>query len=304
MSDNKMYCKKRNAIALLITLFFVISITAAVSISLSQYQKGGEALNKSRFLVQSSTIMEDVLGMLQTMQEVKEIKDAQSLWVFLQGNTVLPIDAEGVQVLIDITSAHGKLNINELSSSETLQNLLSEYLLRYNVQDIAYLNALLLDCMRSQQPIYATQIIDTMPWMYHDRIANAEHLKQILAFYTQTRHDNSVQNVPWEKLFRFAENGSSEIDMNYATADLWQLMIPELKEEKAVLLTQNTEPYENEESIDLDLETQQTLAEFGVGYYTPVLNVDISIAKGDLEARIILEYAIDTKEVKVLTYAI
>jgi hypothetical protein len=45
----KRWSKNRHGVALLITLFFIIAITAAVGVSLMNLRKSGEELHQARF---------------------------------------------------------------------------------------------------------------------------------------------------------------------------------------------------------------------------------------------------------------
>ena len=286
----------RKAIALLVTLFFIIAITVSVGISLTQLQKGSLQLQEGRFLTQSSAVMEDVLTLLQNSSEIFKIEDAVSFNIFLMSASLIPFEAGDLRVKIAMRSARDKLNINTLTGSEELQDALKKYLMRYNIQDISYLVDILLDCMGGKQDIYRTEIFDEIPWMYRDRIVNYVHLQQLLDFYVKMRHDNSVHSVPWQEIMSF-DRKNTEIDANYARAEVWRLMLQ-------MLVEGGLTEYESEADLGLSAEELQQLAPFGLAYYLPIIYVDVMIEENDKKARIVIKYDIASKKAQEFNYDI
>ena len=294
----------RKAIALLVTLFFIIAITVSVGISLTQLQKGSLQLQEGRFLTQSSAVMEDVLTLLQNSSEIFKIEDAVSFNIFLMSASLIPFEAGDLRVKIAMRSARDKLNINTLAGSEELQESLKKYLMRYNIQDISYLVDILLDCMGGKQDIYRTEIFDEIPWMYRDRIVNYVHLQQLLDFYVKMRHDNSVHLVPWQEIMSF-DRKNTEIDANYARAEVWRLMLPDTDEGTIQMLVEGglTE-YGSEADLGLSAEELQQLTPFGLAYYLPIIYVDVMIEENDKKARIVIKYDIASKKAQEFNYDI
>jgi hypothetical protein len=295
---------RRNGIALMITLFFIIAITAAVGVSLMHLRLGGEQLHEGRFLVQSSAVLDDVLTLLERVQEISPIQDADSLNVFLLSAGFLPLEALDLRVKIEVQSKMGHLNINTLSESEALQDALSKYMLRYNVQDIAYMTDLLIDCMSGPKEYYRTDIFDEMPWLYRERIVSQEHLQQILDFYTRLRHDNSVQSLPWSELVRFGEHNDTALDANYVTPEVWQVLLPTLEDEFAEKLADGMETYASADDLDLSEEELSDLEGFSVRYYVPAVHVSVDIEEHNRSSRIAFDYNLTTKKGSHFVYGI
>ena len=61
----------RKAIALLITMMFIIAITISVGVGLSYTKRAQNVLKDENFLLQSSIILNDVLTLLKNSQELK-----------------------------------------------------------------------------------------------------------------------------------------------------------------------------------------------------------------------------------------
>jgi hypothetical protein len=296
--------QSHSGIALMITLFFIIAITSAVGVSLMHLRKGGEQLHEGRFLVQSSAVLDDVLALLERVQEVAPIEDADSLEIFLLSAGFLPLEAQELRVKIEIQSAMGRVNINTLSESEALQDALNKYMLRYNVQDITYMTDLLIDCMSGPKENYRTDLFDEMPWLYRERIVSREHLQQILDVYTRLRHDNSVQKMPWPELVRFGEHNDSALDANYITPQVWQLLLPALQEESAEVLAAGLETYGSADDLGLSEEELSKLQGFDIRYYIPAIHVSIDAEEHNRSSRIAFDYNLTTKRGSHFVYGI
>ena len=298
------YANRHSGIALLITLFFIMAITVAVGISLSQLQKGGKGLHEGRFLVQSSAVLEDVLSVLQNSPMMAEVKDTATFNVFLESTAVIPFEVQDLRVLIRMQSARGKFNINALKGSEVYRDALNTYMLRYNILDSYYLTDLLLDCMSGKQDVYKTAIFDDMPWMYREKIAGSAHLDQILEYYMRTRHDYNVQKLPWGELVRFGEHNSTQIDVNYATAEVWRMILPNADDVRVQALAEGLVVYEKEDDLNLMTDEKDEMKRFDVSYYLPTVHVDVAVQEHNRTADIAFEYDITSKKAEAFEYGI
>ena len=135
--------QKRSGVALLITLFFIIAITAAVGVSLINIQRSGKALHEARFLLQSGAVIEDVLSLMSEADKLGSVSDAETLELFLLTAGFIPLELKELLVKIEITSTMGHININSLAGVPAFQEAFIAYLARFNVQDAYYMNDLL-----------------------------------------------------------------------------------------------------------------------------------------------------------------
>ena len=296
---------RRSAVALLITLFFIIAITAAVGVSLTHLKKSGKELHHARFLLQSAAVVEDVIALMREGEKLGVVSDAESLSVFLSTAGFIPLELKELLVKIEITSAMGHLNINALSSSKELQEAFIAYLVRFNVQDAYYMSDLLLDCMGGTKEVYKTNIFDELPELYRQRIVSSRHFEKILDFYVKERHDSAVLKVPWQDLIRFDENNATMVDANYITPALWQLFIPGLEVERAEALSEaGGGTYSKLEDIDLSPEERTIVSRYKIGFYQPVVHLDIEILENNSSAHIAFDYDISTKKGKHFEFGI
>lgn len=297
--------RQRNGVALLVTLLFIIAITAVLGVSLMQLRQGNEEVAGGHFLVQSSAMVEDILAVLANVDKIAKISDAASLRLFLDSTAVIPFGVEGLGMTISLRSEMGKLNINSFLASEKFQEALINYMrYGYNVQEPLYMSELLMDCMGGEQEVYRTDIFDYLPYMYRERIADREHFEQVLDYYVQTRHDNSVRDLPWEKLVRFDEHNNTRLDANYVTAELWQLMLPGIAPETARALAEHAFAYEKGENLGLGEDDMSQLKDFNLSYYEPIVHVSVGITENNQSADIAFDYDLSTKKVKEFSYDI
>ena len=294
----------RRGVALLITLFFIIAITAAVGVSLMNLKKSGEELHEARFLLQSGAVVEDVLALMKETDKLGAVSDAGTLSVFLFSAGFIPLELKELLVKIEITSAMGHVNINTLAASAELQKALIEYMVRFNVQDASYLSDLLIDCMGGYKEVYKTNIFDEMPELYRERIVSKRHFKKVIDFYVRERHDNAVNKLPWDELIRFDDSNITAVDANYVTPALWQMYIRDLQEERALELASGEGMYNSLDDIDLSPEEKTELEKFKLSFFQPTVRMDIEILENNSSAHIAFDYDLSSKKGKHFEFGI
>ena len=102
----------KKGIALLITLLFVISITASIGIGLKYVNNTKKSVTDEQFLFQSSAIIEDILTILKSSKQLEDIEDADDFSIFLAQSSFIPLQYKNIEVLLKISSARDKLNPN------------------------------------------------------------------------------------------------------------------------------------------------------------------------------------------------
>ena len=299
-----MQVRSRKGVALLITLFFIIAITAAVGVSLMNLKKSGDALHEARFLLQSGAIVEDVIALMKEADKMGSVSDADTLSIFLMTAGFIPLELKELLVKIEVTSTMGHLNINVLQQSKVLQDAFIAYLIRFNVQDAYFLSDLLIDSMGGYKESYKTNIFDELPELYRERIVSRRHLDKILDFYTKERHDGAVTKVPWNDLVRFDDNNVTTVDANYITPALWQLYLPDINDERALNLAAGDVTYNGVDDLGLSPDEKVVLSKYTISYFQPTVHVDIAIMEHNSSAHIAYDYDLSTKKGKHFEYGI
>jgi len=296
MKKFKKWQTSHSGIALLITLFFVISVTAAVGVSIIQLRSSAKQVREGKCLIQSSMILDDLLKLLKTSPMLDSIQDADSMRYFLQNTSIIPLALENLNVKVNINSAMGRLNINRLSSSRQFQEALSGYMLQYDISDIEYFQDLLIDCMRVENSEYRTDLFQMRPWLYGDKIVSMEHFDQIIDYYVMNRHDNNIRKIPWKQLIRFGSHSDKGLDANYITPQLWHFLLPELDDGVADDLASGTVVYKGDEDLSLVEEDIIKLKKFDISYYIPRAEIVVDVTRNDQNVHVAFEYDFSLKK--------
>lgn len=304
----------KKGIALLITLLFVIAITLSIGIGLKQVKSASTEVQNETFMLQTSMILDDVLRLLQTSKELDMISgDAkvEILNMFLSQSAFIPLEASDVKISLEIFSARGKLNLNALVDSNitnteiSMQRIdsLKYYLNNYNI-NLAY-GDILLDLLGGvkEDMSYNTDIFNEKPYLFRDYITSASHLNEVNDFYMKTYHDNNLKNVNFEKLFYFNSDITTKIDLNYATPDVWELLLG-VDRLRAEELSSGGGAYTTLEDIELNDDEKDMLSRFKVSYFEPYLDVNIEIIQNSNMAKIHFEYDIQQKKGSNFSYEI
>jgi hypothetical protein len=301
---------KRRAIALLITVFFIIAISISLGISLKQVKEASNEVESEAFMLQSALILDDVSNILKNSQELDAVvKDnsVDSLFLFLSEVAFIPFESNGMKVGIEISSARSKFNINSLrdtnSSNPQKAEAMQSYLSNFAIND-DYV-AILLDNMSQikEDNSYNSAIFNENPYLFRDYIVSKKHLDEINNFYMQNTHENAITKIEFEKLLYFSKSKSYFVDLNYATKDTWRLLLgcDELRAEELAL---GGGMYLKEEDLALSDVEKEMLKRFETSFYEPYLDVKVEISKNNQRAFIRFEYDMKTKKGSNFVYEI
>jgi len=291
-----------------------MAITLSVGIGLKQVKTASTEVQNESFMLQTSMILDDVMRLLQTSKELDLVSgDGQTemLYMFLSQSSFIPLEASDVKISLEIFSARGKLNLNSVVDSNasnadiTAQRVdaIKQYVSNYNV-NLAYVD-ILLDLMGGIKVdmSYNSDIFNQKPYLFRDYLTSDAHLQEANDFYKKTYHDNSLKNIDTSKLFYFNSDKTTKIDLNYATAEVWELILgtDRLRAEE---LSLNGGAYTALEDIDLNDDEKLMLERFNVSYFEPYLDVTIEIIQNENVAKIHFEYDIKQKKGTNFSYEI
>ncbi len=300
--------KSKKAIALLITLFFIIAISLAIGIGLKQVNEAAAHVQSEKLLLQSSMIFDDVLVMLKGAKELDYLLDANisgdMFGAFLSGYSIpgIPLGDSGIIISLELQSARSKVNVNTLIDNNVSVKALRDYLNYYMVNDI-YAD-MLLDSMGGIQvdDSYRTGLFYEKPYLYRDFIVSYEHLEEINEFYMQTYRDNYLKNINLKNLFYFSESKQNyKVDLNCVTPQALEMLLGD--KNRVAMLFSNLE---SEDSIqkcssivcsNLDEDEKTILAQHGATCNVqPYLNVKVEVLQNNQTAKINFEYDMKNKK--------
>ena len=305
---------RKKGIALLITLLFIIAITLSIGIGLKQVKIASTEVQNENFMLQTSVILDDVLTLLQTSKELDEVvKDntGEILYMFLAQSSFIPLEAADVKIFLEITSARSKLNINSLvdingtESEGTIQRVeaFKSYLNIYGV-NMEYADILLdLRGKVKEDMSYNSDIFYEKPYLFRDYVTSFTHLSEVDDFYMKTYHENNLKNIDFEKLFSINSDINTTIDVNYATPEVWELILG-VDRLRAEELSLGGGTYTKLNDLELNFDEQSMMDRFKISYFEPHLDVQIEIIQNNNMAKIHFEYDIKNKKGSNFSYEI
>ncbi|MEA2100526.1 MAG: hypothetical protein U9P72_10405 [Campylobacterota bacterium] len=304
----------KKGIALLITLLFIIAITLSIGIGLKQVKVASSEIQNENFMLQTTIILDDVLKFLKTSKDLEKVASdntGEALYMFLSQSSFIPFEASDIKISLEIVSARAKLNINaivDINGSKSDVSIarieaLKVYLSNYNINE-DYTN-ILLDVMGKvkEDMSYNSDIFYEKPYLFRDFVVSDTHLGEVNDFYMKTYHDNNLKNIDFEKLFSFNSNIKTAIDLNYASAEVWELILG-VDKLRAEELSFGSGSYTKLDELGLSNHEKLMLDRFKTSYFEPHLDVNIEIMQNSNMAKIHFEYDIKNKKGSNFSYEI
>ena len=302
---------KRRAIALLITIFFIMAISVILGLSLKQIKDAKEEVAQEKFTLQTSVLLDDILNILKKSADLDSIvKDnsKDSLFIFLSEASFIPFESSGVSIIIELSSARAAFNVNSLvdvqgkldrGKIDSLLNYMSVYYI-----NSSYVDMLIDSISKTEEDIYYnTDIFNENPTLFRNYITSKSHLDTINNFYMKSYNDNALDQINFEELFYFTIDKNVKIDLNYATIETWRLLIG-CDEIRAEQLNAAGGSYSKVEDLLLSEDEKLTLSNFNVSYYEPYLDVKVEINEGSSSSKVRFEYDMKNKKGSNFVYEI
>jgi len=251
--------KNKNAIALLITMFFIMAITITIAASLKYINSAKENFSSEKFLLQTAVVLDDMMTILKNTDELNDINDTQTFRAFLsQYSTIVPLSTEMV-VEIKLESARSKFTFNALRDNNTTEgtNALKSALIGYfNAKMINSEYVYLLQDLTSgikENGMYYSGVFNENPYLFRDYISSNEQIKVLNNYYKKIYHDNSVDKIDLRNIFNSGNyKGSSYvIDLNFVNKDVFNIMTGKYYEQE------NNTSVENDFFVDCDQLTEE-----------------------------------------------
>ncbi len=284
----------KKAIALLITVLFIMAITISVGLGLKYVKNASNSVNSEQYMLQSSVVVNDVLKMLKNSAALDQINSADGLALFLEESSFIPFQSNGIKVLIEISSARAKINPNTLLDQDRL-NAFKSFLItnRVNPEYASMLSDVMSGIKEDMS--YNTDIFTKKPYLFRDYIASQEHLLEINDAYIKKYHDNSLKNIDMQELFYISKDKNTTIDLKHATPLAWELMLG-CDENRATLLSANGVAINSLDELALSDEEKKALQIFQTSFYEPYIDVKLEIIQKDVSVNIRFEYNIKLKK--------
>jgi len=268
----------RPAIALIITLFFIMAMTLLVGISSGLSDRALKRVEKERFLIQANRISHDVVTILN--QITKDLNSSDDLDMLIDLPVLLDDEVSGMHVEITFESASSRLNINSLvDENGTIQkeyyNLLENVLINNQVLDPSLFLSLVADTIDSdiEERIVDSEIATLDPFYSNGEIIDMKHFNKIIQKYIEMRDDLAINQIPWSKLISTV---GKDIDINHVTPELFAEIFPNFAPDEVLEYTLGRkDTYNKMEDLEVDDITKEYLLKLGVSFYEPLVKCNV-----------------------------
>jgi len=214
---------QRKAIALMLTLFMLIAMSAIVSITLALFQKNLKTYSQNKFRVQSAVLMVDGANLVKAlMKDVPKSAAPDAFDLLVQSAEELPIRIGDVDMVIRIRANNAKFNINKYERKKHYAKLYA-YLLDYEVQRPGYILDMIEDTLDadSDEQQYGSERVLYDPFFVQGSIKDYNQFQKLLDTYAKETKDVNIYKVQWAAWIDF---NSGFIDAAYMTVEMLRVL--------------------------------------------------------------------------------
>jgi hypothetical protein len=302
----------RKAIALLLTLFFIMAITLSLGIGMGWLNSITQETQKEQFMIQSRLLLDDLLTLLKTSKDINSIvsdaNGSEAFSLFLEQSSFIPLAYEDFEVTIEVSSARNKINPNTFIDANVTMNMPRVEALRtyLNTKRVDTIFAdMLLDVISPVQEYgsYNSDIFTSQPHLFNEYLASSSHLNKVTDFFTQRYRYNTLASIPFEELFIYSKQRNTKIDLNVATAETWMFLLgcEQQRAEDIIALSGVCEDFA---CLELSDDEERLVKRFETSFYEPIIEVTLHLRKDFLQATIAFEYDLKQKKGSRFVYQI
>jgi hypothetical protein len=290
-----MYRLNKKGVVLLTTIGLILMLSLLILKSVDISQKYFDRAGDRNIFVQLNKSFLDVLTILQ--KNAQNIKDAQSLSIMIGLPITLSTDEGDMSIVVDVSSAGGVININNLilsnnATNEPLYNLLQTLLYEYKVTNSNFFLSILLDAIDEDknERVYASEAA-LQDYKFNDGGINSkESFNYILDYFTANGGDAKIYNIPWEDIIGFF---GKDTDFNYIKEPLFAL----IKKEYNLHSLEQDGIISSYDELRLSLDDKEKLKALNIGFFSP--RVFCSVNLFYLEQTKTLNFLYDMESKKV-----
>jgi len=213
--------QNRSAIALMLTLFMLLAMSAALSITLALFQKNLKTFSSNKFRVQSAILMVDGVNLMRSL--TKDLQDSPEAFALLvQSAEELPLNIGTVDMVLHIRAKNAKFNINTYTRDKHYEKIYA-YLLEYEVQRPGYILDMIEDTLDSDkdEKQYGSEQILYDPFFVQGEFRDYHMLLKLLDVYAKETKDINIYKVPWNAWIDFS---GEFIDEAYMTVEMQRVL--------------------------------------------------------------------------------
>ena len=258
---------KRPAVALMLTLFMLLAMSAALSITMELFQKSFKTYNANTFRVQSAVLMVDVVSIMKSL--VKDIGDSPEAFdVLVQSSAELPFSFGNVDMIVRIHPKNSKFNINHYTREKHYEKIYS-YLLEYEILRPEYILDMIEDSLDedSDEMQYGSERVLYDPFFIQGKIVDEVQFNKLIDAYVKETKDISIYKIPFHDWISFDD---TFVDEKYMTVELQRVL--ETAGGRSSELSDFTDMGENSSELSCEVflrqEDAQSIANFDFSFKT------------------------------------
>lgn len=285
----------KKGVALLITLFFIMLITMSIGIGLKYINNSTKSIKENQSLVQDSILVGDILKILKTLPQLKDINSTEDFAQFLTESKTIPLQTKAIDIILHLSSARAKINpivFKDKKALESFKIFLQNKMVNTEYADMFY------DLINGykQDGIYTTDIFNDYPELYREGISSYAQLDMLADIYKQKYHENSIDKLDMKDIFYMTHDTKNyEIDANYLSSLGWQLILG-CSEERANELLSDGYLYATKKDLKdaLSKEERDLASHFKINVNKEIITIQMQINSNKQESNIKFEYNIKT----------
>lgn len=212
---------RRKAVALMLTLFMLLAMSAALSITLALFQKGFTTYTANSFRIQSAVLIVDTVNIVASL--AKEVGESpEAFEILMQSAQELPLRIGSVDMLVKLRPMGSRFNINHYSREKHHEKLYA-YLLGYNLQRPGYILDMIEDSLDADtdENQYGSERVLYDPFFVQGKIADNSQFLKLLDTYAKETKDTNIYRVPWHAWMSFE---GEFLDERYLTPELIEVI--------------------------------------------------------------------------------
>ncbi len=295
---------KRKAVALLVTLFFVMTISAVIAYLLHTLDSAKQSVRNQELMIQSMISVDDIEKIFQNNPQIDNLveqKSQDALYLLIAQMQNLSLFLNGMHFTLTLQSARSTFNVHHLITSKkepVMQRIyaLKRFLVTNDIADEVFVD-ILVDALigKKLDQSYYSELFFDKPLFFQEGLVSYGQFLVLLDYYATKYHDRRVYAFEWQKLFNFSTSQKNSVDLNYATAFVWQLFLGCSKERGVELATQEIIA-KSLDDFGLTHEEKKAIKVFDYNFFMPVVTVEIAIIKNRKGSHIKFEYDLAQKK--------
>jgi hypothetical protein len=270
-----MYNSKKSGIVLLTVIGLILMLSLLILKSVDISQKYFDRSSQNTLFIQLNKSFFDALAILQRSSQ--DINDAQALSVIVGLPIALSTDNGDISIVMDINSAGGLININNLilsnnKTNEPLYNLMQSLLQEYQVTNANFFLSILLDAIDTDknERTYASEAA-LRDYKFGDGGINSkESFMYLLDYFAAKGGDARIYNIPWEDIVGFV---GEDIDFNYVKETLSTL----IKKEYNLSSLHQDEILNSYDELNIPSDGKEKLKALNIGFFSPRILCSINL---------------------------